>query len=377
MVINNSQAYFLGTVKVKGTLEDHLDSSKVGDHPRILFSDTLPVGILPFLKSGTYAGAVFTKESPFSHNANLIRATMRIPSATQTFALGAVQLRSVLRSGAMCEIDPTHKTISIEGKSFFFSQSGRFYYDNIATLCRNPLYVCYKPGYYYQAEFARLVSRGYSMLAKSLLGIDVISQADRSGQLWVQGIGWPSAVSRWALANSHAYLAASISYCHVLEEMLLSCTTKNEISHFTSLLEFHYMYSPLVSLPVNGFVAALSEEPSRDTGDLETLLNLVSWMSPISNPQQGLLYHLHSALTMISEFSPSLNEGNSISEEVFLFSTNGKRFPFNRTAVSDLLLTALTLADIRRAVVSKLRAENSWFRSITSHRDILDKPITG
>lgn len=371
-VVLSQQACFIGTNTAFGLTTRNSLSSDV-ENP-ILVADTLPPSLIPDLIEGKYVGIILGSESPFSHVANVLRMISVHEHSIQACVIGIGDVWTRIPHGVKCQIEPGRQSIVLDHVSLTFSKSGHFASDNIGVSTVKPQTLCYRPMYKYHPELAKLCIRGFEMLGKEILGNSCHVFVDNIGRIWVEGIGSPSQIARWALLHPREYIDYMVEYCRVLK-VLLDLTESGHLSdeseaerNLTDPLSLHYMYSPLATLPVPHFAQMMTNKVDFGDEDFVRLTNYVASLSPIASKNISVGSALDITYYIARYIRDEFNDAIKVHED------HSPQLPYNwpielkRDSSSDLLLVSMTISELRRGITSSLQAACPWYKSISRHR---------
>lgn len=377
VIVRHQQAYFIGSKTVSGTIVK-ASSNLTETADSVLVASTLSHGLIPDLSAGRFRAVLLGYESPFSHVANVLRLISTREHATPVYVLGIGELSKVLKVGTHCRVVPDEQRIDVNDISYLFPKRGMFVSDDIAISIGKPKALCYRPFYLYHPSLAALIMQGYELLASMVLKVSCETFIDSLGQVWVEGLGFPSVIATWALSNPSEYIGFIAEYGKVLKELLEIAESgrcrdaQSGQVQFADLLRLHYAYSPLVGFPVAYFAEALVRDPGFAPTNLEWLTNYVASLAPTANPALPVQEALSDVLKITAHIRASLGGQSEKDEGISAEATIQWPADFKHTAVADLMLLASLYAEIRRSVVSALRKACPWFKMITAHREKID-----
>lgn len=303
-------------------------------------------------------GYVFIgNENIYSHNMNVLRRA--ILGKCINIIIGVQPILDALTDCTRCVLQLGKHTIVLDDAEYVFqpfeiSKDS----DEIIEYNTKQQTICYKPQYCYSRELAEIVRKGFD-LSKFVVQGYSRTVIDEKRRIWNEGIGFPHQVYYYAIEHSAEYYRTLSEYVDVLASLMEFSKTDAYSQELENTLVQHFSYSTLFSFTLSKISNDLACKIS-DASLLEKCYTAFSITSPINNKYT----QTKPVLNELKPFLEELADGNIDAIPVF--------FPeFSELPVSQTLAMFITMhmfSDVRRCVISMLIENNSWFKSVCTHK---------
>ena len=288
--------------------------------------------------------------SPFSHDANLIRALSGRLGIVGVcgFDPGALGVQG----GDLIEISPMEGVAIAAGRRLPLN-SGVAGSDEPLGILLSRTFVCYRPTYFYHPWMGHLIARGLeeglgTVVAPSSSG----AKLDGIGRVWLDRGPLPEALAGWILDHrpEQSEMLAELAAALVrLSAGPWSNDLMLEDSEFLELLAISCRTAPFVGFPL----FSLSRRCAIVSGGLEELSSRVLEISPVIGERDRRTGRL------------SPESAAAVAESV-------ERVRTHAQSASDVDIVALTvvISDLRRLVIDQMRRDYPAFDVRVNHREL-------
>lgn len=304
------------------------------------------------------AGFIFIgEENIYSHNMNVLRRI--ILGKNINIIIGVMPIFESLSGCTQCYVKLKDNTIVLDGIEYVFqpfeiSKDS----DEIIEYNTKQKTICYKPQYCYSSELAEIVRKGFD-LSKVTVRRYSRTKLDEKRRIWNEGIGFPGQIYSYAIEHTAEYYCTLSEYVDVLVRLMEFSKTNAYSKELEDVLIQHFSYSTIFSFTL----AKVSNDLACRISDASLLEKCYTAFS-ISSPINSKYTQTVPVLDKLKPFLKELADGNIDVIPVF--------FPeFSEIPVSQTLAMFLTMhifSDVRRCVISMLIENNSWFKSICTHK---------
>lgn len=339
-----------GTSDVDATYVATLDEFRATTAPRIAFYAENPRRVPEaVLRDPRLALIITSTPSPFSHDANLIRAL--VAELGIAGVCGLEPSRLGLATGAAFVLQPEQKRLTIDGDAVAISRGVAGSDEALGrTLAVDA--VCYRPTYLYDDWLGRRIAGGLEAgIGALVMGGTARAAIDKLGRVWLIGGPTPAALADWIFSNAatHAQLLVD------LMDALLALNRTEWVGTgmlsdpcFEKLFATNCLVAPFVGFPLFSLTARCA---SAGDGAMRELDERVTFLASMITAEERVAGRLGEST------------GEGVRRHLIALVSEG-------TTECDLVAATVAMSDVRRLVIDHLRRHYREFGDHARHRDL-------
>lgn len=304
------------------------------------------------------SGFIFIgEENIYSHNMNVLRKLIR--GKNISVIIGVTPVFELLSVCSKCHVNLKNNTIVLDDGEYIFqpfeiSKDS----DEIIEYNTKQKTICYKPQYCYSSELAEIVRKGFDFSQVTVQGYSQ-TKLDEKRRIWNEGIGFPGQIYSYAIEHTAEYYSTLSEYVDVLVRLMEFSKTNIYSKELEDVLIQHFSYSTLFSFTL----AKVSNDLACRISDASLLEKCYTAFS-ISSPINSKYTQTVPVLNKLKPFLRKIADGKV--EAISEFFPEFSGIPISETLA--MFLTMHVFSDVRRCVISILIENNSWFKSICTHK---------